>query len=136
MKYLVQIFNNMLDGQGPLKEKLFDNEDEIKEFLKEKDFHLYDINRLSLDKGLNTLLKIVKVSKQYLVQVFERSHYGNQLIEEKVVIGEEGIRKFLYQHTFIDKVINEAINNKEYISMCDHIIVLDQNEDGSFDYWN
>ena len=73
---------------------------------------------------------------KYLVQIFERSHYGNYLIEEKVVKGKEGICEFLKQHTFIDKVIDEAINNKESISMCDHIIVLDQNEDGSFDYWN
>lgn len=74
--------------------------------------------------------------KKYLVQVFESCYSGRHFICEKVVIGDEGIREYLEEQTFTERIIMEVLKNHEYITTIDVIIVKEQNEDGSFDSYN
>lgn len=74
-------------------------------------------------------------TEQYLVQVFERTYYGEQFIAEKVVTGSQGVKEYLQSHTFIDRVIDEVLLSGEYYSKYDIIRVLGSNPDGSFDFY-
>lgn len=46
-------------------------------------------------------------STKYLVQIFESTYYGKQIVEERVVEGKSGIVAFLEEHSFIDRVIKK-----------------------------
>ena len=72
-------------------------------------------------------------NKQYLVQIFQLCHYGKSFIEEKVVIGDEGITEYLKSLTFIQKIIDEILLNHVFKNSIDYIEVKEQNDDGSFD---
>jgi len=72
-------------------------------------------------------------NKQYLVQIFESCYSGSHFIDEKVVIGDEGIQKYLEEKTFTERVIIEVIKNREYKTSIDIIFIKEQNKDGSFD---
>lgn len=74
--------------------------------------------------------------EQYLVQVFERTYYGKECLEERVVNGDQGVRDMLAEHTFVDHVIDDVIKFREYHNDYDIIYVKPKNEDGSFDYYD
>lgn len=72
-------------------------------------------------------------NKQYLVQIFEHCYGGQHFIDEKVVLGDEGIHNYLKEHTFNDRIINEVIINRHYETSIDLILIKEQESDGSFD---
>lgn len=73
--------------------------------------------------------------EQFLVQVFECSYCGDRFLGEKVVTGDDGIKEYLKEHTFIDRVIDTVIEERSYVTKYDRIEVLTKNEDGTFDYY-
>lgn len=58
-------------------------------------------------------------STKYLVQIFESTYYGKQIVEERVVEGKSGIVAFLEEHSFIDRVIKKVLETNEYVSKYD-----------------
>lgn len=70
---------------------------------------------------------------QFLVQIFERHHFGDSLRDERIVLGFDGVKEYLSSLTYIDSVIEEVILEGMFQNTYDRIYVIPQNKDGSFD---